>query len=181
MKRKCLDCSSDIEDRHGQSKYCTHCIRARERPKNKCTINLCTNRAHKKYCPTHVARMKKGLPMDVPIGMLPKKQRDREPIGTKKHHQGYVYVRVPRGRGISEGWRSEHRVIMEKHIGRPMKKHENVHHKNGIKDDNRIENLELWSRSHPSGGRVKDKIAWAKWFLEQYGESIPARVGSVAA
>jgi hypothetical protein len=56
-------------------------------------------------------------------------------------------------RGSSIG---EHRLVMEKMLGRKLEKHETVHHKNGVRSDNRPENLELWASRHGRGQRASD-------------------------
>lgn len=79
----------------------------------------------------------------------------RPPGAGHLNAQGYVVI----------SGRYEHRIVMEESLGRPLAKFENVHHKNGIRHDNRIENLELWVKAQPCGQRPEDLV---QWVLENY-------------
>jgi len=69
---------------------------------------------------------------------------------------GYIMLRRTNHPNAKNGYEFEHRLVMEEHLGRYLLPNETVHHKNGIKDDNGLENLELFSGNHSDGVRYED-------------------------
>ena len=94
--------------------------------------------------------------------------------GKYYNKKGYIMIRCsnhPRA-NAQGGYVFEHILVMEDTLERYLESGENVHHKNGIKDDNRPENLELWTRPQPTGIRAKDAVAWAQEILELYAPEL---------
>ena len=137
----------------------------RRRQPETCTVERCDRATFAKgYCPTHYKRaLKHGDALgDVPIRVV---------TGEGGFSHGYWKVPVPPDlRHLTRGERTtgEHRLVMAQHLGRPLYRDEVVHHRNGDRTDNRIENLELWSTMQPKGQRVQDKVAYAIEILRRY-------------
>lgn len=127
-----------------------------------CSYDDCGEKHYAKgWCKSHYRQNLDGGPLR-PLG-TPK----RKPRGSV-NAQGY-HVTHLRGEAVLT-----HRLVMEKVLERPLLPNENVHHINGVRDDNRPENLELWSTSQPAGQRVADKLAWAREIIALYGEETAA-------
>ena len=130
-----------------------------------CSIENCHRRYWGAgYCLSHYDRVRRtGDPRSsIPIG--PRKRVEPTVI---KAGNGYLKISF-----LDGTYKSHHRYIMEQHIGRELMPEEVVHHKNGNRSDNRVENLELWSTFHPSGQRINDLRLWAKELLEKYPEDV---------
>jgi hypothetical protein len=130
-----------------------------------CEVDGCDRQRYARgYCNTHYKRLLHtgDVRADEPIRVV---------TGAGFDNHGYWLVPVARAeRWLVDGERTvaEHRLVMARHLGRPLHPDESVHHRNGLRTDNRVENLELWSCAQPSGQRAEDKISFAVELLRRY-------------
>lgn len=100
---------------------------------------------------------------------------------------GYIKENRPdhhiamKANGKRKTWILQHRRVMDDHlmatVGRHLKPSETVHHLNGNRSDNRIENLEVWVGSHSAGIRLQQAIEQAIAILEENGYDVKKKKG----
>lgn len=134
----------------------------RKRTKNrKCSVDGCGQKhAAKGFCIFHYQRNSKGVPLDRVKGLKTGSFNPKWKGGVMSDSHGRILVYSPGhprpSFGKSHVYR--YRLVMEKHLGRFLESHEIVHHKNGIKTDDRIENLELMTQSEHASLHMKMRM-----------------------
>ena len=128
-----------------------------------CTIDDCTKpHISQGMCQMHYRRNALYGDPNIVIGRIRSEK-------ARVNQNGYIEIYNPEHSNSNmSGHILEHRLVMAEHIGRDLLSSESVHHKNGNRSDNRIENLELWSKAQPAGQRVEDKVTYAIEILKQY-------------
>lgn len=177
-EKECPQCKQLFKGSHAAQKYCSYTCKNKASTVIKTTscqqCGVIFDRPHGKiraYCSRSCAMVARnaGKVADYSIDTL----SDKKPAAWKSA-QGYKVLKVD-GKKVLE-----HRVVVEQKIGRRLLPSERVHHINGVRDDNRPENLELWiskgsSKKDPAGQRLEDLKAE---FLALLSEGERSRIGT---
>lgn len=116
-----------------------------------CESNVVSN----SLCNMHYRRLLR-------TGELGPVERKRAFVGSGLDRKGYRVLNIA-GRQYKE-----HRLVMERKLGRKLRGSENVHHLDGDRQNNDPSNLELWVKTQPSGQRAEDKVKAAIALLKSY-------------
>lgn len=136
----------------------------------KCSVDGCDKKHEARgYCKLHYHRLRST---GTPFGCYRKaKTQDGKHINCWGYVElvGDEFKKHPNAKGRRI---LEHRLVMANHLGRKLHEDELVHHKNGIRTDNRISNLELWVKAHPPGQKVTDLFKFAKDIISRYKDEL---------
>lgn len=160
-----------------------------------CAVDGCENLTGRKggegYCPTHYRRLslygdplltKETATRCEVCGKGPTVVRARRDGLCREHYIEWVCAEVVAGRiepnteragyqyiSVFKKQYPVHRLVLEHKLGRKLQPGETPHHKNGVRSDNRPENLELWVKPQPNGQRAEDLV---RWVVEHYPDLV---------